>query len=263
MLKIIVCIKQVPHTDKASIDPKKGTLIRDSVERMINPDDLNAIEMALTLRERFGGEITCITMGPPHAEDILREAFAYGVDRGVLISDPCFAGSDSLITSMVLSRAIVKLGTFNIIITGVEAIDGNTGSVGYQISEFFKLPLITKIHKIDILDGSAVIERLYGHEYQQIRVDLPVLLSVNKETNRVRIPALAAINAYFDNPIVTLTMADIGGSEKEFGIKGSPTIVINYESFLQKRGQERISGSTQEKVETFVKKLKKHNILRY
>ena len=167
--------------------------------------------MALSIRDRYGAAITAVTMGPPHAADVLDEAYALGVDSCVLVSDPAFAGSDSLVTSKTLSRAIRKIGAFDIVITGCEAIDGNTGHVGFQLSEYLGMPLITQVHKFDVADGHAVIERLYGHEYQKIRVEFPLLLAVGKNSNRVRIPRLADIYACFDKKITALSMKDLGG----------------------------------------------------
>ncbi|PKL36212.1 MAG: electron transfer flavoprotein subunit beta [Spirochaetae bacterium HGW-Spirochaetae-1] len=263
MLTIAVCIKQVPDTHMVKIDPVRGTLERDRIPNIMNPDDMHAIEMALSLRGRYGGTVTAVTMGPPQAAEILEESYAMGVDSAVLVSDSCFAGSDSYVTGKILSRAIAGLGSFDIVITGVEAVDGSTASVGYHLSEFLHMPLITQIHKIDIEEKHAVIERLYGHEYQKIRVDLPLILSVNKSTNVVRFPALADIRTCFEKPIRKMTMEDIGGSEKEYGLYGSPTVVIQSESFVHARERETMNGNLQEKVEELLVRLKKHNIIRY
>jgi electron transfer flavoprotein beta subunit len=263
MLSIIVCIKQVPDTQKGAFDPRTGTIDRGITECVMNPDDLHAIEMALFLKDTCGATITAVTMGPPRAEDVLGEAYALGVDRCVLVTDPCFAGSDSLITSKILSRAVSLIGRFDIIITGCEAIDGNTAHVGYQLSEFLGVPLITQIHKLQIDGRHAVIERLYGHEYQKIRVALPLLLAVSKKMNRVRIPRLADIKSGMDKSISVFSMKEIGGSEDEYGVSGSPTVVIETEIFSHKRGREVIAGSLNEKADLLIHKLKKHNILRY
>lgn len=263
MLSIAVTIKQVPDTQKARFDPKTGTIDRNGTESIMNPDDLHAIEMALSIRDRYGAAITAVTMGPPHAAGVLDEAFALGVDSCVLVSDPAFAGSDSLVTSKTLSRAIRKIGAFDIVITGCEAIDGNTGHVGFQLSEYLGMPLISQIHRFDVADGHAVIERLYGHEFQKIRVEFPLLLAVGKNSNRVRIPRLADIYACFDKKITTLSMKDLGGDASEYGSAGSPTIVIETELFSHKRSREVFPGSPGEKADLLVHKLKKHNILRY
>ncbi len=263
MLSILVCIKQVPDTQKALFNPKTGVIDRNSADNIMNPDDLHALEMALTVRDDYAATITALTMGPLQAADVLSEAYALGVDRGVLISDPCFAGSDSLVTSKILSRAIEKLGPFDIIMTGCEAIDGNTGHVGFQLSEFLRIPLLAQIHKFHVDSGQAVIERLYGHEYQKIRVDLPVLIAAGKTAHRVRTPRLADIKTCTARQVSVLTMDDIGGAGHEYGAAGSPTVVIETELFSHKREREVFAGTVDDKVDNLIHKLKKQNILRY
>jgi electron transfer flavoprotein beta subunit len=263
MLSIAVCIKQVPDTQKARFDPKTGTIDRCGTDSIMNPDDLHALEMALSVRDRYGAAITALTMGPPHAADVLDEAYALGADSCVLVTDPGFAGADSLVTSKTLARALRNLGAFDIVITGCEAIDGNTGHVGFQLSEYLGIPLIAQIHKFDVTDGHAVIERLYGHEYQKIRVEYPLLLAIGKNSNRVRIPRLADITACLDKKIVTLSMSDLGGEQQEYGNAGSPTVVIETELFSHKRSREVFPGSLNDKADQLIHRLKKHNILRY
>lgn len=263
MLSILVCIKQVPDTQKALFDPKTGVIDRNTADNIVNPDDLHALEMALSLKDECGASITALTMGPSQAADVLAEAYALGVDRGVLISDPRFAGSDSLVTGKILSRAIEKLGPFDIIMTGCEAIDGNTGHVGYQLSEFLRMPLLTQIHKLRVSPDQVIIERLYGHEYQKIRVDLPVLITAGKTANRVRTPRLADIRTCAEREITVLTMDDIGGEAREYGAAGSPTVVIETELFSHRRERELFAGTVDEKVDKLIHKLKKQNILRY
>ena len=263
MLSIAVCIKQVPDTQKARFDPSTGTIDRSGTASIMNPDDLHAVEMALSLRDRYGATVTAFTMGPPHAADVLDEAYALGADSCVLVTDPGFAGADSLVTSRTLARALRKLGPFDIMVTGCEAIDGNTGHVGFQLSEFLGMPLIAQLHRFDVTDGHAVIERLYGHEYQKIRVEFPLLITVGKNSNRVRIPRLADVNACLDKTIVTLSMGDLGGEPEEYGSAGSPTVVIETELFSHKRSREVFQGSLNDKADQLVHRLKKHNILRY
>ncbi|TAL31057.1 MAG: electron transfer flavoprotein beta subunit/FixA family protein [Spirochaetes bacterium] len=262
MLSIIVCIKQVPDTHRASFDPKTGVLDRASAENITNPDDLHAIEAALALRDACGGSVTAISMGPPQASDVLAEAYALGVDRCVLVSGPCFAGSDSLVTSKILARAITKLGAFDVVVTGFEAIDGNTAHVGYQLSEFLGIPHVTQVHDIRIEDGHAIVERLYGHEYQKIRVALPLLVSAGRNANRVRAPRLADLKNCTGREIAVMGLSDIGGSADEYGAAGSPTMVIGTELFTHARGREALPGTLDEKIEGLIHKLKKHNLLR-
>ncbi len=263
MLQVVVCIKQVPDTQKASFDPQTGVIDRSGVDNIMNPDDLHALEMALSIKDTCGADITAVTMGPAQAVDVLCEAYALGVDNGVLISDPRFAGSDSLITSKVLSRAITRLGSFDIVITGCEAIDGNTAHVGYQLSEFLGIPLMTQIHNFQIDSGHAIIERLYGHEYQKIRVRLPLLLAIGKNSNRVRTPRLCDLKTCTDRAVRTISMDDIGGSGQEYGAAGSPTVVIDTEIFSHRREREVFAGDCSEKADMLIHKLKVHNILKY
>lgn len=261
MLSIITCIKQVPDTQRARMSG--GDVDRSGGDNIMNPDDLHAIEMSLSLRDLYGGTITAVTMGPHQAGDVLYEAYALGVDRCILITDPAFAGSDTLATSRVLARAVALLGAFDIVVTGREAVDGNTGHVGYQLAEFLSVPHITGIHGIRISDGHAEIERLYGHEYQSIRVRLPVLLAIGRDVNRVRTPRLCDIALSEEKTITSMGLAEIGGSVEDYGAVGSPTRVIATELFSHERGREHLSGSLDEKVEQLIMRLKKNEILRY
>lgn len=263
MLNIIVCIKQVPKTGNVKIDKATGTLNRKDTENIINPDDLHALELALYLKEQYKSFITVLTMGPENAEDILYEAYAMGVDKCVLLSDERFRGADTYATSLTLSRAIEKLGSYDLILTGMTAIDGNTSHVGYQISEFLNIPLITQINDIEIIEKYAVIKRLYGHEYQKIEVDFPTLLASDKETNKVRFSRFSDINLCFGKKITNMSFEDIGGLENDYGLKGSPSVVLKTEVFTHKRKHKRIKGNLDEKVDKFISILKKQNILKY
>ncbi len=259
-MKIIVCIKQVPEKN-VKMDWKHGRLIREDSSNTLNPDDYHALELALQLRDRYGGEITAVTLGPPQAKDILREAYSFGVDNCVLITDPIFAGADTYATSKTLHRAIKKIGNFDIIVTGMKSSDGDTGHVSYQLSEFFKIPHITQIHTIEIEGKNAIIERIYGHEFQKVSVSLPIIIASSRTTNRVRYPKLKDIKYSFDKDIKTLTFRELGGIQEEYGQMGSPTITLEGELFHHKRKNEVFEGSIDEKVESLVSKLKKYNML--
>jgi len=263
MLSILLCVKQVPDTGRALFDLKTGSIDRASAENIVNPDDLHALETALSIRDTVGARITALSMGPPGAREALYEAAAYGADRCVLLCDPRFAGSDSLATSRALAAAIIKTGPFDLIITGREAIDGSTGHVGYQLSEILKIPLVTRIHAYNIEGRYITIERLYGHEYQKIRASLPLILSVGREDNRVRFLRLADIAVSSNTAIEELSMDDIGGREDEYGITGSPTVVVDTRKFNHTRSRESIEGGATEKARAIVQRLKKHGILQY
>jgi electron transfer flavoprotein beta subunit len=262
MLRIVVCVKQVPITDKVSFDWKRGgVLIRENLECIMNPDDIHAIELALQLKEQYGGEIVAISMGPPQAEEVLREALALGVDRGILITDDKFKGSDTLSTTKILHNSIIKLGKCDIIITGFKTIDGSTAQVSYQLSELFKIPHITQIHKIEIKDKTAIVERLFGHEYQTIKVDLPIILAVNSDTNKVRHVKLFDIKNCINTEIVKWKLDDLEGKESEFGLKGSTLITLKGEIISHKRKQQIFTGTIDDKVDKLISKLKKYGVI--
>ncbi|MBD3352633.1 MAG: electron transfer flavoprotein subunit beta [Candidatus Lokiarchaeota archaeon] len=263
MLKIIVCIKQVPNTDNVQFDWKKGALVRKGIENITNPDGLHAIEQALAIKEQYESHITAITMGPPQAEETLREAYALGVDNCVLITDKRFAGSDTYITSKILHKAIKHLGNFDIVITGFETLDGGTSQVSYQLAEFFDIPHFTQVDRLEISGTSVIIQRLYGHEYQKVKTDLPMLIAVKKELNSVRHARLIDIKVSFDKKITILNMEDIGGSAEEYGFSASPTKTLEGEVVRHKRKQERFEGTSVEKIEKLVGKLKKYGIIKY
>ncbi|MCP4760781.1 MAG: electron transfer flavoprotein subunit beta/FixA family protein [archaeon] len=262
MLNIIVCIKQVPNTDKVNFDWKKGALIRNIDDNIMNPDDYHAIELALQLKEEYQGKISIITMGPPQAEDVLKEAYSLGdVDECILVTDPRFAGSDTHVTTKILNRTIKKIGDFDIIITGFETIDGNTSQVSYQLAEIFDIPHITQSHNVSIENNNAIIERLFGHEYQKVKVKLPILIAVKRGSNTVRHPKLVNIKKSIQKEIKILKMEDIGGNEEEYGIMGSPTITIEGEIISHKRKKQEFEGTPDEKIDQLILKLKKYGFL--
>ena len=155
MMEIVCLIKQVPDTTDVKIDPKTGTLIREGVPSIINPDDKNALEEALVLKERFGGKVTVVSMGPPQAEEALREAYAMGADDCILLCDRAFAGADTLATSYTLATAVKNIGKFDIVVCGRQAIDGDTAQIGPQVAEILGLPQITYVKNLEI-DGKKV-----------------------------------------------------------------------------------------------------------
>ncbi len=190
-MRIIVPIKQVPETSAVKMDEATGTMIREGVEAIVNPLDLYAIELALGLREQHGGEVTVVSMGPPKADRAIREAIAMGCDRGVLISDKAFAGSDTWATSYALAGAIRKLGAFDLVICGERATDGDTGQVGPGIASFLDLPVATYVGKVEsVAQGSIRVHRLVEDGHEVLEVDLPAVLTVVKEVADPRLPTL-------------------------------------------------------------------------
>ncbi|MHA1340887.1 MAG: electron transfer flavoprotein subunit beta/FixA family protein [Promethearchaeota archaeon] len=263
-LNIIVCIKQVPATEKIKFNWKTGSLVRENIESIMNPDDRHAIEMALEIKEKFEGKtkITAITLGPPQAKEVLWEAYVMGADHCILITDERFKGSDTLVTSKILMRAIKKIGNFDIIITGFETIDGNTAQVHYQLAELLDIPHLTQIDDIEIEGNSTTISRLYGHEYQKVKTNLPILIATKRESNLVRYLKFIDIKKCFEKKIQIWTMEDIGGSEEDYGFKGSPTITLQGDIITHVRKRQEFKGTLDEKVNMFIQKLKKYGFLK-
>ncbi len=198
-LKIIVLLKQVPDTTAVSAKAIKpdGTLNRSVLPAVTNPEDLNALEMALQIKESYGGSVCAITMGPPSAADVLKEALYRGADRAIIITERKFAGSDTLATSYILSLAVKKAGGFDIIICGRQAIDGNTAQVGPQVAEKLGINQLTYVEEIkEINNGGIALYRLIDDGREFVRSDLPVLLTAVDTANRVRPPSVKKIMKY-------------------------------------------------------------------
>ena len=177
-MKIIVCIKQVPDTNEVRIDQDKGTLIREGVPSIINPEDKNGLEAAVKLKEKFGGEVIVISMGPPQAEVALKEALAMGADEAILLSDRAFAGSDTWATAYTISQAIKEIGDYDLIFCGRQAIDGDTAQVGPQIAENLDFNQLTYVSEIEIEDKNVKVRRALENGYSELKTKLPVLVTV-------------------------------------------------------------------------------------
>lgn len=226
-MDIIVPIKQVPETGNVKIDEEKGTIVREGVESIINPLDLYAIEIALQLKEKHGGKVTVISMGPKNAEKAIREAISMGCDDGVLISDRAFAGSDTWATSYALSKAISKIGHFDLVITGVRATDGDTGQVGPGISAFLDLPLATYTSAIkEINNDKITIERLTEEGYETLRLPMPCLLTVVKEISYPRLPTLRGKQKARSREMAIWGADDLNVDKTVVGLDGSPVKVV-------------------------------------
>lgn len=254
-MKVVVCIKQVPDTAEVRINPETNTLIRDGVQSIINPYDLHAIEAGLQIREKTGGSVTALTMGPPQAETALREAISMGVDRGVLLTDRAFAGSDTWATAYALFKAIAHIGA-DIIICGKQAIDGDTAQVGPEIAEFLGIPHVAYIRKIeDIQAKSIVVQRLMDEGSDVVESSLPVLLTVVRELNSPRLPSLKGKMAAKKAEIEKLAAADIGAEEDQLGLRGSPTQVKNIFAPGVKKDRRMLEGPAEVQVDILVKEL--------
>lgn len=260
-MNIIVCIKQVPDTTEVRIDPITGTLIREGVPSIMNPDDKNALEEALALKDSHGANVTVITMGPPQAEAILREAMAMGADDAVLVSDRAFAGADTLATSHALAATIKKIGKYDIVFAGRQAIDGDTAQVGPEIAEHLGLPQITYVEKVDVIDGGLKVRRAWEDGYEVLNVKTPVLLTAIKELNEPRYMNIGNIFGLFEKEIKVWNVDDINADREKMGLKGSPTKVKKSMTKEAKGAGEIHHGTPKELAEVAVGKLKaKHFI---
>lgn len=265
-MRVIVCLKQVPDTNEVRINEETGTLIRDGVPSIMNPDDKNALEEAIKLKDEHGAEVIAVSMGPPQAMDVLREAMAMGADEGVLISDRAFGGSDTWATATIIAAAIEKIGNYDIVFCGRQAIDGDTAQVGPEIAEFLNLPQITYVKDLKVKGSKLEVVRFSEYGEYTFEVEKPVLLTAIKELNTPRYPTIKGIiNAYGEKGserIKTFGINDLIIDSTQIGLKGSPTNV--YRSFVpvKDKHSEIIEGSSaKEKATTLVMKLSELNLV--
>ncbi len=261
-MNIIVCIKQVPATTDIKIDPKTNTLIREGIEGIINPYDTHALEEGLRLREKLGGTLTVISMGPLQAAEGLREAIALGADRAFLLSDKVFAGADSLATSYTLTCAIAKIKEFNLIICGKQTMDSDTGHVGPGISEMLNLPFIAYVSKImEVSPDYLKAQRLVDGGYEIVEMELPGVISVVKEINNVRLPSLRGMMKAKKLNIDVWTAKDINADLNKVGLSGSATYVERVFNPPSIKKGEMITGSPEEQALILVEKLRSQRLL--
>lgn len=223
-MKIVVSIKQVPDTNEVKLDQTTGTLIREGVPSIINPDDKAGLEAALRIKDKIGAHVTVITMGPLQANLALREALAMGADEAILVTDRAFGGADTWATSSTLASAISKLD-YDLIITGRQAIDGDTAQVGPQIAEHLGLPNVSYAEEIEVDGDTLKIKRQYEDRYHIIRVKTPCLVTALAEMNEPRYMTPGGIFDAFQKEITEWHRADLDVDDSNIGLKGSPTRV--------------------------------------
>jgi electron transfer flavoprotein beta subunit len=254
-MNIIVCIKQVPDTSEVRIDPVTNTIIREGVPAIINPFDENAIEEALRLREQHGGKVTVLSMGPPQAETALREALAMGADEAMLITDRCFAASDTLATSYVLSTAIRTLGDYDLILCGKQAFDGDTAQVPPGIAEQLGIPQVTFAIGLEV-DGKQVrVRRMLENEFEIVETRMPALISVVKQINEPRRPGIKAKLAAKKKEITVWDAACINAEVCRCGFDGSPTRVVRTFAPTRNIQGEKFEGEPREVATAVVERL--------
>jgi electron transfer flavoprotein beta subunit len=223
-MNIVVCIKQVPDTTEVKIDPVTGTLIRDGIPSIMNPDDKAGLEAALALKDALGAKVTALSMGPPQAELALREALAMGADEAVLLSDRAFGGADTWATSSTLAAALKRI-PHDLIVCGRQAIDGDTAQVGPQIAEHLGLPHVSYVSELAVAGGHAELKRVFEDGYQRLRVKLPCLITALKGMNQPRYMSVGGVYEAYRKDIAIWGLSDLSLDPERIGLKGSPTRV--------------------------------------
>ena len=254
----IVCIKQVPEGTEVEIDEEKGILKREGVESKLNIYDTYALEAAVELKEQYGGTVTVLSMGPPQAQAVIREAYALGADQGYLLSDRKFAGADTLATSYTLAEAIRRLPKADVILCGMQTTDGDTAQVGPGIAELLELPHVSYVSDIHGISGGAVqIEADMGDGIEMLRVGLPCLLTVTKALNHPRLPSFRLMKATQDRGVAIWSSQELTGANADyFGLTGSPTQVERIFA-PPKTGQKELwQGNSQDLSQKLEEKLK-------
>jgi electron transfer flavoprotein alpha/beta subunit len=263
-MKIIVLLKQVPDTNQVKIDPKTGTLIRQGVPSIINPDDKFALEGAVRLKEEFGGTVTILSMGPPQAKDAIMEGIAMGADDGILLSDRMFAGADTWATSYSLSQALKKIGDYDIIFAGRQATDGDTAQIGPQTAEALDIPQVTYVYDVQMQeDGKTIrVKKAMEDGYEVLDVPLPALLTCIKDLNVPRYPSISGIQRAVSVEIPVWSAADVDAEPEKIGLKGSPTMVAKTFTPEPACRGDCISGTCEDVVTQLINKLQEINILK-
>ncbi|MDR1049400.1 MAG: electron transfer flavoprotein subunit beta/FixA family protein [Synergistaceae bacterium] len=261
-MKIIVCIKQVPDTTEVRMDPKTGTLIREGVPSIVNPDDMSALEAALRIKDSSGAEVTALSMGPLQADVALREALAMGADRAILLTDRKFAGSDTWATAHALAYAIKKIGAFDLVLCGRQAIDGDTAQVGPQIAEYLDIPQVSYARGIEIRGTAVTVERALEDGHEVVETALPCLLTAVRELNVPRCPSMRGIfDAYREKTVEVWSADDIGADASVVGLKASPTNVKRVFTPEPKGRGTMLEGAGKETVTDLLTRLREKRVL--
>lgn len=259
-MKIVVCMKQVPDTTEVKIDPVKGTLIREGIPSIINPDDKSGLEAALVLKDQLGAEIVVLTMGPPQAKNALREALAMGADEAILLSDRKFGGADTWATSSTIAAAIKKID-FDLIICGRQAIDGDTAQVGPQIAEHINLPHVSYVEELAVDGDSIIVKRVFEDGYHKIKAKMPCLITALKEMNQPRYMSVGGVIDAYKKEITVWGLADIEVDHANIGLKGSPTRVKKSYTKGTKSAGQVYEVDAKEGAKIIIEKLKEKFII--
>ena len=261
-MKIVVCIKQVPDTKGGVKFNPDGTLDRAAMLTIMNPDDKAGLEAALRIKEQYGAEVTVVTMGLPKADDVLREALAMGADKAILVTDRVLGGADTWATSTTVAGAIRNL-EYDLIITGRQAIDGDTAQVGPQIAEHLKLPVISYAQDIKIEGDTVIVQRQFEDRYHELKVKMPCLITALSELNQPRYMTPGGIfDAYDEKEVIVWGRADLKDvDDADLGLKGSPTKIAKASDKVRKGAGEKVVLDTEESVAYLMGKFKEKHII--
>jgi len=262
-MHVVVCLKQVPDTRNVRIDPITNTLQREGVESIVNPFDLYALETGLGIRDRTRGRVTVLSMGPPQAEQALREALSYGADEAVLLTDRSFAGADTLATARTLAAGIRRLGDFDLIVCGKQAIDGDTAQVGPGLAEKLRIPHVAFVKTIECLEEeSLIVHRMMDDGYDRVRISLPALITVVKEIGEPRVPSFKAKVRARKHPVQMWRLQDLGLSSNEVGLTGSATWVERIFAPEPRGGRELLEGDSAQQATALLQRLKQRRVVK-
>jgi len=260
-VKVVVCVKQVPDTKGGVRFNPDGTLDRNAMLAIMNPDDKAGLEAALRLKDEYGAEVTVVTMGLPKADEVLREALAMGADKGILVTDRVLGGADTWATSTTLAGAIRNL-EYDLIITGRQAIDGDTAQVGPQISEHLNIPVISYAQNIKIDGESVIVERQYEDRYHVVKAKMPCLITALSELNEPRYMTPGGIFDAYDAEVTVWGRADLKDvDDSNLGLKGSPTQIAKASDKVRKGAGEVVNLDPQESVNYIMDKLTEKHII--
>ena len=256
-MNIVVCLKQVPGTTEVKIDPKTNTLIRQGIKNIVNPFDTYALEEGVRLKERFNGKVIALSMGPPQALEMLRDAISVGADDAVLLSDIAFAGADTWATAYTLAKAIEKIKLYDLVICGRQTIDGDTGQVGPELAEMLDAPFISYVSKVEeISNGVILVQRMVEDGYETIEATLPSVITVVKEINIPRLPSLRGITRAKSAQIPTWMAQDISIEKDKAGLAGSATQVLKVFFPQRVHHAEMLKGDPEAQVSALIEKLR-------
>ncbi len=261
-MNIVVCLKQVPGTTEVKINPETNTLIRQGIKNVINPFDSYALEEGVRLKEKQGGKVTAISMGPPQAVDMLKETISLGADEAVLLSDAAFAGADTWATAYTLAAAVKKTGVCDIVICGRQSTDGDTGQVGPEMAEMLNIPFLAYVSHIEEINpGKIRVRRMVDDGHEVIESPLPAVITVTKEINVPRLPSLRGIMKSKSAKIPVWTVSDLGVDPNKVGLAGSFTKVVKIFTPQRNHQAEMLQGELEDRVTCLLGKLKESHLI--